>query len=100
MVLCTRHLHDITIASIGHGFELPFVFDSFNPWWDGVEPTSDEVNLSEEMMRYWINFAKTGNPNSQGSTTWPQYTTETSSAISFETPFNVVSNFSGLLRNP
>ena len=30
----------------------------------GQSPPEDEVILTAEMMQYWSNFAKTGNPNS------------------------------------
>ncbi|XP_066438844.1 fatty acyl-CoA hydrolase precursor, medium chain-like [Eleutherodactylus coqui] len=44
---------------------------------DGVlfaGPATDaEKALSRNMMRYWANFARTGDPNSPGLTTWPPY---------------------------
>ena len=30
----------------------------------GQSPAQDEVILTEQVMTYWTNFAKTGNPNS------------------------------------
>ncbi|XP_076453475.1 neuroligin-2-like [Babylonia areolata] len=49
-----------------HGDELPYVFGS--PLVDGLSPfpssyTSVEKMMSEAVMTYWTNFAKTGNPN-------------------------------------
>ncbi|XP_048246692.1 neuroligin-4, X-linked-like isoform X2 [Haliotis cracherodii] len=49
-----------------HGDELPYVFGA--PIVDGLSPfpstyTSAEKMLSEAVMTYWTNFAKTGNPN-------------------------------------
>ncbi|KAG9469582.1 hypothetical protein GDO78_020153 [Eleutherodactylus coqui] len=35
--------------------------------------TDAEKALSRNMMRYWANFARTGDPNSPGLTTWPPY---------------------------
>jgi carboxylesterase type B len=31
------------------------------------------MRLSKKMMDYWVNFAKTGNPNGQGLVDWPAY---------------------------
>ncbi|KAG9469581.1 hypothetical protein GDO78_020152, partial [Eleutherodactylus coqui] len=59
-----------------HTDELLFVFGG--PFLrDGVlfaGPATDaEKALSRNMMRYWANFARTGDPNSPGLTTWPPY---------------------------
>ncbi len=35
--------------------------------------TPDQQRLSETMITYWTNFAKTGDPNSAGVPTWPPY---------------------------
>jgi len=36
--------------------------------------TPEQQQLSTEMIRYWANFTRTGNPNGSGDTPWPQYT--------------------------
>ncbi|XP_066438937.1 fatty acyl-CoA hydrolase precursor, medium chain-like [Eleutherodactylus coqui] len=33
----------------------------------------EEKTLSKEVMNYWANFARTGNPNGEGLVFWPQY---------------------------
>ena len=35
-----------------------------------------DVKLSETMLTYWTNFAKTGNPNSEGLQNWPLFSYE------------------------
>ena len=43
-----------------HGAELPYVFNTHDAWL----PTSrQDLALSQRIMRYWVNFAATGDPN-------------------------------------
>ncbi|XP_067898282.1 cholinesterase-like [Heterodontus francisci] len=57
-----------------HGYEIEFVFGiPLDKWFNY---TMAEQVLSRNMMHYWANFAKTGNPNepkNQGMK-WPEYT--------------------------
>lgn len=52
----------------GHAGELPYVFGK--PWGPQSEP---DERLSSAMLRYWTNFAKTGNPNSDDLPAWPVF---------------------------
>ncbi|XP_072136082.1 fatty acyl-CoA hydrolase precursor, medium chain-like isoform X2 [Mobula birostris] len=59
-----------------HGDEIGYVFGS--AFWDGDilingSMTAEEMALSRTIMRYWANFAKTGNPNGEGLVLWPVY---------------------------
>jgi len=77
-----------------HGAELPYVFDTHDDWL----PTEDiDRALTQTIMNYWVNFAKTGNPNGPGLSHWPQYdasertTQELGDAIkTIEIPFNAL----------
>ncbi|XP_041506104.1 acylcarnitine hydrolase-like [Microtus oregoni] len=53
-----------------HSDEVPFVFGSFI---FGIKLvlTEEEKLLNERMMTYWANFARHGNPNSEGLPYWP-----------------------------
>ncbi|CAO2610282.1 Acylcarnitine hydrolase [Lemmus lemmus] len=53
-----------------HADEVPFVF-RYSRW--GMKPdfTEEEKLLSRTMMKYWTNFARHGNPNSEGLPYWP-----------------------------
>ncbi|XP_008844486.1 acylcarnitine hydrolase-like [Nannospalax galili] len=53
-----------------HADEVPFVFGSF--FLDSnLDFTEEEKVLSRRMMKYWANFARHGNPNSEGLPYWP-----------------------------
>ncbi|MGW6979876.1 carboxylesterase/lipase family protein [Streptomyces sp. NPDC054932] len=52
-----------------HGFEMPFLFSSFPT----ERPLTDAQRaLSDRMVGYWTNFARTGNPNTSDAPLWPR----------------------------
>ncbi|OBS58314.1 hypothetical protein A6R68_10548, partial [Neotoma lepida] len=53
-----------------HGDEVPFVFGTFF-WGAKFDLTEEEELLNRRMMKYWANFARHGNPNSEGLPYWP-----------------------------
>jgi len=55
-----------------HGAEMQYVFGNFDTR-QGA-PSAADAALSEHMMAYWVNFAKTGNPNGTGLPNWPAFT--------------------------
>ncbi|PWN86764.1 hypothetical protein FA10DRAFT_297766 [Acaromyces ingoldii] len=68
----------------GHTAEIPFVFGTLNSTTvaggSGV-PTAADEKISDTIMTYWTNFAKTGDPNGPGLATWPKYTSEAHEVI-------------------
>jgi para-nitrobenzyl esterase len=61
-----------------HGAELPYVFDTHDDWL----PTNDiDEQLTEQMMTYWAQFAKTGNPNTAELPEWPLFNLESKRTI-------------------
>jgi para-nitrobenzyl esterase len=58
-----------------HSAEIPYVFPSANYHiYYGAPFTAAQTALSTQMVGFWSQFAKTGNPNAAGNTAWPAYT--------------------------
>ena len=53
-----------------HGAELPYAFGTHDKW---LPTNEDDLRLTEQVMAYWTQLAKTGNPNSPSLPTWPEY---------------------------
>jgi para-nitrobenzyl esterase len=65
---------------VHHGVELAYVFGNMDKA-DGYDDT--DMGLSHKMMDYWVNFAKTGNPNRQGLAAWPAYQSKSDLNLEF-----------------
>jgi para-nitrobenzyl esterase len=52
-----------------HAAEMAYVFSHFL----NRQPTAEDLTLSDVMIRYWTNFAKTHDPNAGGLPGWPAY---------------------------
>jgi len=64
-----------------HGGETPFVFD--HDTWFGMKLAPQDRQMAEEISTYWVNFAKTGNPNGGGLPNWPRYRAGTDLLMEF-----------------
>ncbi len=59
-----------------HGGEIPFVFGTLGTAFLGPPPpppTPQDQAVSRMAQSYWVNFAKTGDPNGAGLPIWPRY---------------------------
>jgi para-nitrobenzyl esterase len=79
-----------------HFAELWYVFDHLNqePWsW-----SSADRKVAEEISSYWVNFARSGNPNSPDLPSWPAFTNTDSKVLAIGDPITVdgVTNINGL----
>jgi para-nitrobenzyl esterase len=68
--------HDITGAA--HGSEVAYVYNrqSANAAW-----TDEDRKIADMMSSYWVNFARTGNPNGSGLPRWAPYNPKVGQAM-------------------
>lgn len=70
-----------------HGVELPFVFGNFNTRVGKLvllmAKKKDIYKIADEMQQAWINFARTGNPNSSNAVNWMVYNVNQRSTLIF-----------------
>ncbi len=77
----------------GHGSEVAFVFNTLNArWGQNGEATPEEKELAKTMNSYWVNFAKTGNPNGEGLPNWPRYNNQTQEILDVNIDGKVISH--------
>ncbi len=59
-------------AGAPHGGEIGFVFDTLSAGRGGA-PTPEDQAVARMAHGYWVNFAKTGDPNGPGLPAWPHH---------------------------
>ena len=68
----------------GHGSDVPYVFNTIHERRGAAEATPEEKELAKMMNAYWVNFAKTGNPNGEGLPVWPGYNSQKDEILDIE----------------
>jgi len=53
-----------------HGTEIPYVFDTHDDWLPGNDI---DTKLTAAVMDYWVQFARSGDPNLPNRPAWPVY---------------------------
>ena len=60
------------LAGAPHGSDVPFVFGTPSLAF-GPSVTVHDQAAADQMLRYWVSFAKTGNPTHEGDPAWARY---------------------------
>lgn len=69
-----------------HASEIVYVFDNLgkSPFaYANREYDDTDRALSTQMAAYWVNFAKTGDPNGEGLPAWPRYARDADEVLEF-----------------
>lgn len=63
------------LAATPHGVDVLYTFGTFETLTarQQAQVTQDSIETSNRMRRYWVNFARTGNPNGSGLVQWPAF---------------------------
>jgi len=65
-----------------HGGEIAYVFGTLSGG-RGGPPTTEDLAVSRLAQSYWVNFAKTGDPNGPGLPTWPRHVADDGQIFEF-----------------
>lgn len=65
-----------------HASEIPYVFNNLRAQ-NGATVAPKDQEVAQLMNTYWVNFAKTGNPNGKGLPTWPAYKASQNELLEF-----------------
>ncbi len=76
-----------------HCMEIGFAFNNIAANRELTGDSEETYALADEVSKAWTNFAKTGNPNGEGVTEWPEYNNETAYTMLLNTPFEAVSHY-------
>ena len=66
-----------------HCMEIPFVFDNVALHYTITGGAPEDVELGHRISRAWTNFAKTGDPQTEGLPAWPAFTTDKGETMIF-----------------
>jgi para-nitrobenzyl esterase len=65
----------------GHGSDVPFAFQTLA---GRRTPSAQDLALSDQISSYYVNFAKTGDPNGKGLPQWPAFTEQNPQVMVFK----------------
>jgi para-nitrobenzyl esterase len=68
-----------------HGADVLYVFGNATPAWNDADKS-----FSDQVMTYWTNFAKTGDPNGSVLTRWPAFDERTQQVLQLDVTPNAI----------
>jgi para-nitrobenzyl esterase len=74
------------LSGAPHSSEIPYAFDTIgqSTWGNfGKGLTAADYKMADQANSYWVNFAKTGDPNGAGLPHWPRYTAQGDGLMDF-----------------
>ncbi len=74
--------------SDNHAGEMPYAYGNLRTQPYNYEP--DDWTLSGIMQRYWVNFARTGDPNGEGLSRWPDFSEDETKVLNFDSEIKLV----------
>jgi para-nitrobenzyl esterase len=75
--------HAPNVDGSGHGSDVPYAFQTLSGGRGGA-PKPEDLKLSDMISSYWVNFAKTGDPNGPGLPKWPAFAENDQQAMVFD----------------
>ena len=70
-----------------HAGEIAYVFGNFT---SAMPAKPADRTVSDEVSSYWVNFAKTGDPNGSGLPHWPTFTDANSQVMQLDDPSKAI----------
>jgi para-nitrobenzyl esterase len=75
--------HAPNVDGSGHGSDVPYAFQTLSGGREGA-PKPEDLKLSDIISSYWVNFAKSGDPNGPGLPKWPSFSENNQQAMVFD----------------
>jgi para-nitrobenzyl esterase len=81
------HLPAFQDWGAAHAGELAYVFGNFS---EGMPETASDRTVTQDVSSYWVNFAKSGDPNGPGLPHWPAFTNTNQQVMNLDDPSKAI----------
>ena len=72
-----------TMPGTLHGMEIPYVLGIPSAIVGAANVSDEDIAMGKATSAYWVNFAKTGDPNGEGLPQWPQHKPGSQQVLNF-----------------